>query len=238
MSDYLNIPLFKRLKAFRQNKQDGRPQGLGGGWHDENKKWHWVPHGFSTTPDFGSPFQTKWWPSAKTRWCENLSGHFRETGKAHELIRLNYKGWFVDNFQDSSTRGLVLQLPSRKGKSLYLAACTDPWNKNCGIVEMCFYDEKEEAARAADQLAECYAEDAREDDLKQLAESEIAQLKTSIKSTRKHIRTLVTGIRQSKVSTVVCQQLRNDVRRLRQQVREQLARIQKIQSEPWVLIPR
>ena len=234
MSDYLNLPLAKRLEAFRRNDR----QSLGGGWHDENKKWHWVPHGFSTSSDFGTPFQTKWWSSARTRWCENLSDHFRETGEAHKIIRLRYTGWFVDNFHDSSTRGLVLQLPSRQGKSLYLAACSDPWNNDCGIVEMCFYDEKEAAARAADQLAERYAEDSRADDLKQMAETEISELKASIKSIRRHIQTLVTGIRQSTVSTVVCEQLRGDVRRLRQQVREQLARIEKIESNPAILIPQ
>ena len=231
MSDYLNISLSKRLEAFRKNNC----QSLGGGWYDENKKWHWVPHGFSTASDFGAPFKIG---SSDCRWCENISGHFRETGQAHKIISLGHTGWYVDNFQDSLTRGIVLQLPSRNGKPLYFAACTDPWNRNCGIIENYLYDEKDGAARAADQLAGRYAEDSREDDLKQMAEREIETLKDSVKNIRKEIRSLVAGIRQSSVSNVVCEQLRGDVRRLRQQVREKLARIEKVESEPWVLIPR
>jgi hypothetical protein len=233
MSNYLNTPLSKRLEAFRRNEC----KSLGGGWHTHeygNKRWHWVPHGFSTTPDFGATFKVGCY---ECRWCENISGHFRETGEAHEIIRLNHRGWFVDNFQHSTTRGMVLQLAARQGKNLYLATCSDPWNKNSGIIELCFYDEKEDAARAADGLAECYAEDSREDDLKMLVETEIASLKDSIAELRQRIRSLVAGIRQSKVADIVCEQLRCDIRRLRREVRQKLARIEKIQAEPWVLIP-
>jgi len=234
MSNYLNYSLSKRLEAFRRNNC----QSLGGGWHtracDDNKRWHWVPQGFSTSSDFGSPFEVGCYTC---RWCENVSGHFRECGDADKIIRLKHRGWFVDNFQDSTTRGMVLQLPARKGKTLYLAACSDPYNKNCAIVEICLYDEKEDAARAADGLAERYAEDAREDDLKQLAETEIASLKNSIKDTRKRIRSLVAGIRQSFIADAVCEQLRSDIRNLRREVRDKLARIEQIESQPWVLIP-
>ncbi|HEV2327622.1 MAG TPA: hypothetical protein VGY56_02410 [Verrucomicrobiae bacterium] len=231
MSNYLNTPLSKRLAAFRRNNC----QSLGGGWHDDTKRWHWVPQGFSTTPDFGGRFEVGGY---NCRWCENVSGHFRECGDADRIIRLRHRGWFVDNFQDSTTRGMVLQLPARKGKTLYLAACSDPWNKNCAIIEMYFYDEKEDAARAADGLAERYAENSREGDLEQLAETEIASLENSIKETRQQIRALLAGIRQSTVAGVVCNQLSLDIISLRREVRQKLARIEKIKADPSVLIPR
>lgn len=233
MSNYLDHSLTKRLEAFRRNTRTCTPS-LGGGWHDEHKKWHWVPQGFSTHSDFGAPFQVGCY---NCRWCENVSGHFRECGHADEIIRLGHRGWFVDNFQDSTTRGIVLQLPARHGKSIYLAACSDPWNKNCAIVEICFHDEKEDAARAADGLAERYAEDSREDDLKQLAETEIASLENSVKGIRKQIRSLTAGIRQSSVPPIVCDQLRSDIRALRREVREKLARIEQIKADPSILIP-
>lgn len=234
MSDYLNYSLSKRLEAFRRNDC----KSLGGGWHtracNNDKHWHWVPHGFSTNGDFGAPFEVGGYTC---RWCENVSGHFRECGNADEIIPLRHRGWYVDNFQNSTTRGLVLQLPARHGKTLYLAACSDPWNKNCAVVEIAFYDGKEDAARAADGLAERYAENSREDDLKMLAETEITSLENSVKETRQRIRLLAAGIRQSSVANVVCDQLRNDIRSLRREVREKFARIEQIKSQSWVLIP-
>lgn len=233
MSDYLHHSLPKRLEAFRRNQC----KSLGGGWHThagDRKQWHWVPQGFSTTPDFGAPFKIGGYAC---RWCENISGHFRESGYADEIIRLNHRGWFTDNFQDATTRGTVLQLPARDGKTFYLAACSDPHNENCAIVEFSSHEEKEVAARIADRLAERFAEDCRQDDLKMLAENEIASLAEDITSLRCHIRSLIAGIRQSSVAGVVCDQLRADIHSLRRQVRQKLARIKQINSEPWVMIP-
>lgn len=229
MKIYFKIPLAERLAAFKRNE----PRKLGGHWTDENQKWHYVPDNTIQDSRFGAAFKIG---SFNCRWCEDVSGHFRETDFADKIVRLNHRGWFVDNFQSETTRGQVLQLPARHGQTLFMAACTDPCNPNCAVVEIYLYDNKEDAARAADLLAERYAEDSREGDLKQMAKDNIAELKSAIINTRKQIKELLAGIRQSNVADVVCKQLRADVRRLRAEVQQNLERIQNIESNPYILI--
>ena len=117
-----------------------------------------------------------------------------------------------------------------------MAALSDPWNKNCGIIELHLYDDADTAARCADSMAETYAETCREDDLKQTAEHDIEELKQEIADTREHISELVDGLRQSKLATVVCEEMRRTIKRLRQDMRKAKARIEKLTDEPWILL--
>lgn len=238
MSDYLRIPLPKRLEAFRRANKEH----LGGGWHTDKqhepgkKKWHWVPQGFRDANGCwgGAAFEVG---SDTCKWCENLTGYFRNVTDAHDLIRLGHTGWYVDIRNDETTKGQVLQLPARHGKTLFMAACTDPCNANTGIVELCLYDDKDTAARGADQLAERYGEDCREDDLKSHAEAHIEELKQEITDTRTHIKELVAGLRESKLAKVVCDEMRSTIRKLRSTVRSKKARIERITDEPWTVHP-
>jgi hypothetical protein len=156
-SDYLSLPLADRLRVFRDNQK----QSLGGGWHDAHQRWHWVPHGFAAFSGCwgGTPFQVG---SRTGRWCEDLEGYFRSVQKAHEILSLRHRGWFVNHFQAETTEGLVLQLPGRRGRDRFMAACSDPDNPGTGIVEQCLYGDRELAAHAADRLAELYADDCRD----------------------------------------------------------------------------
>ena len=173
----------------------------------------------------------------RCRWAEDLSGYFRNVKPAHEIIRLGHKGWYVNAIhQDETTEGLVLQLPARHGQTLFMAACSDPWNDNSGIVEQYLYDDADTAARSADGLAENYAETCREDDLKQTAERDIEDLQNEIKEARERIRELIAGIRRSTLDTVVCDEMRRSIRRLRSQCESKRARSTKLQEEPECLL--
>lgn len=232
MTDYLKIPLAKRLDAFRRNgKRD-----LGGGWHDENKKWHWVPQSMRESGGcWGS--EAFMVGSDNCRWCEDLDGYFRNVKDADDIIRLRHTGWYVDHFQDETTHGIVLQLPARNRNTLFMSACSDPWNKNAGIVEQRLYDDREDCARSADGLAEYYAEFCREDDLKQAAEHDMEELREEIKKNRAHIKQLVAGIRESQLAPAVCDEMRRTIRTLRQECRDAIDRIAKIEAEPWIVLP-
>ncbi len=231
MSDYLKIPLAIRLEAFRRN---GKKQ-LGGGWQDENQRWHGVPQTMRQSDACwgGAVFSLG---GFQCHWCENLSGYFRETGEAHKLISLRHTGWYVDHNQDEITKGMVLQLPARHGQTLFLAACTDPWNSNAGVVEQYLYRDKATAARVADKLAERYAEDSREHDLKFQAEQQIEELQAAIHANRARIRELVAGIRRSVLDTIVCTEMRATIRRLRSECAAHRRRIAKIEDQPWILL--
>ena len=236
MSDYLSIPLSKRLEAFRRNGK----QRLGGGWHTESscepgkKQWHWVPEGTSSS--------NACWDSGifrvggdGCRACSDLAGYFREVKVSGQPGRES-TGWYVDMHGATTTHALVLQLPARNKAAQFMAACSDPFNPNSGIVEQRIYADADEAAQSADGLATRFAEDCREDDLKQTAEFRVEELQQEIMDTREYVRELLAGLRQSTLALVVCEAMRKTVRALREDVRQAKLRIAEIQENPSVLL--
>lgn len=132
---------------------------------------------------------------ATYRWIENVSDGLREVGKASDIVRLNHTAWFTDNYQDETIYGIVYQLPARNGKPQYVPAVNDACNENCALVDFSSVtDEKEDAARWADSMAEYQAEASREDqaqeDAKQRLEDIAEEIKTTYADYRKTIREL------------------------------------------------
>ncbi len=88
----------------------------------------------------GQPF-TRW------RWCDEVAG-----------VRIDHTGWFTDDYGDSEKiRGIVVALPHGR----FLAG----WSMGEGMassVDADLYDTAEDAAYAADSMAESAAEDERE----------------------------------------------------------------------------
>jgi hypothetical protein len=77
---------------------------------------------------------------------------------ADEVVRLNHTGWYCDNYQDETIRGIVLRLPHNRG---FLAG----WSMGEGMmseIELDIYPDQESAAYAADSSAEYAAERQRE----------------------------------------------------------------------------
>ena len=117
-------------------------------------------------------FFNGWNPSYDgTRFVENLKlAGLRFVGYADEIARLRHTGWYTNEFQDETLRGVVLQLPARHGKPVFLAAYAaygDPCNKGAYQVDCSelFIGEdsegetaKRDAARAANSFAEHEAE--------------------------------------------------------------------------------
>lgn len=97
------------------------------------------------------------------RWVENAGDGLRLVGFADKIIRLRHTGWFTDDDGMGDTfRGVVYQLPSRKGQPLYAYGYADPNNDGCALLCFDVTNDKEEAARFADQVAETLAESERE----------------------------------------------------------------------------
>ena len=85
-------------------------------------------------------------PALRWQWCDDVCSSIRHTG------------WYCDSFQDSTIRGLVMRLPKNRG---FIAG----WSMGEGMiseVEYTIYDDKLDAARVADSLAEDVAEKERE----------------------------------------------------------------------------
>jgi len=244
---YLSIPLSLRLKAYRLN---GKKQ-LGHHWFDEpgtaENKWkgkgyHAVPTS-TCNPDGcwgGAPWQIDK-RGTEFRWVENLSHYFRNITPSHDIIKLNHTGWFTDNDNNETCHGLVLQLPARDGKEIYLCGVNDPNNDDAGFVAFrkCEWaDNKEDAARWADRMAERYAESEREHDAKFHAEQDIEQARERIVAIRLDLRSLITSTRESVLKPRVCEAVRDQMKSLREESHELWKEITERQDNYWSAVER
>lgn len=124
------------------------------------------------------------------RWVENASDGLRVTGAAHEVARdhyrrIDHRGWYCDDYQDTLAVGYVLQLPARRGVPQYVAAIADPYNGDAYRVDFTeTHDDAGDAALAADGLAERYAEAEREYQRKSDAEQRIEEIADEIAENR------------------------------------------------------
>lgn len=135
------------------------------------------------------------------RWhyCKEAGHGFRHVGYADEVCRhIKHTGWFTDNFQGERMRGIVAQIPAKDGTPRYVAGCEhSDWD--CHTIDLdTFYDDKEDAAKAADSMAESMAEQCREDEYRESVKArevdnrqaireslaEYAQIRASLGQTR------------------------------------------------------
>lgn len=209
----INPDLLKRLAAKKANNGTYRPPfatSYSSRWGGEP----WKLDKYTNTHTYG-------------RFHEDPEVPFLRVGLAHEIVRLRHTGWYVDQHQDETTKGIVFRLVGKRG---WIAATTDPWNCDKDghgpvIVEVrpngqpYIYDSPEEAARNADKFAERYSEVCREDDEKQSAiqdkEGAIEESEKAIETYREKVRELVEAIRDSKVGEALCAILRGQVAELR-----------------------
>ena len=99
---------------------------------------------------------------------------WRDVGDADDIINLRYTGWYADVDGSRSYIPHVWQLPARKGKEQYVAGYMESEGGDRTMSGYCvlehdgaklvIYNTKEDAARAANRLAEDAAEEAREYD--------------------------------------------------------------------------
>lgn len=216
----MNIPVAQRLANVRADKK-------------YLNSHYGIEHGFYSRGETGEH-------KRPVIWFTNVKKiPWRFTGYADDIIRLRHTGWFTDNFQNGTVRGIVVQLPSHNGLPIYLAgfACTD-FDTVC-IIRTRLYNEKEDAARAADSEAETYGETCREDEAKQSAETEIAELKSANKSLRAEI----AALRAEKKKVAHCGHLlatgtiANTIREKTAEIAANKTRIEKLSDNYWVAVP-
>jgi hypothetical protein len=135
---------------------------------------------------------------------------WRFTGTAHDIARaegyyrsIDHTGWYT-RFEDynEKTCGVVFQLPARNGKPRYVAGFSDPANKinersSASVSFDQFYDDKMDAARAADRLAELMAEESCEYDEAWQAGSHYADLAREVATLRKEALELIQEAKQA-----------------------------------------
>ncbi|CAB4162060.1 hypothetical protein UFOVP786_23 [uncultured Caudovirales phage] len=96
-------------------------------------------------------------------WDHKDSVPFRFIGYVDEIRRsIDHQGWYCDQFQDRTLRGVVYQLPARNGVPQYLSGYQESDNDSVVLYLDSFEAEPAEAAYRADRIAERWAESERE----------------------------------------------------------------------------
>jgi hypothetical protein len=134
------------------------------------------------------------------RWVEDPTAcGLRLAGHADELARLDHTGWFVDDFQGETVRGVVYRLPSRKGVLRLVAGYADPFNDGPACLDFSeTFDDEREAAWRADRIAERMAETEREYQATTSARLEHDELAETIAATRRDALALIREIKSGK----------------------------------------
>ncbi|RWE37433.1 hypothetical protein [Mesorhizobium sp.] len=182
------------------------------------------------------------------RWIENPSAcGLRFVGYAHDLARLNHTGWFVDNDQNETIKGVVFQLSARDGKPLFVSGYEDANGNGYSLDfddietgasgEDCD-DAKRDAARYADQIAEWIAEDEREYSAAWQAGSRFAELGDEIKADRKLALELLAERRAArddgKAFPAICATIRQRVESILETIGEARAERRKLSEGDFV----
>lgn len=212
----LNLPLRTRLKNHR----------AGEGWRNKC-------YGLEYGQCFDQP--AIWFTDLK-----KLESVWRLKGYADEIAkRISHKGWYTDSFHDGLCRGIIAQLPARKGECVYMAgfACTD--SDTIFIDPSGTWSDEIGAANEADRMAERYAEDERKGEAKDSAENQIAELRTDNASCLEDIHSLraeLLRVRQCG-HALADLTIRERIADLVATIRKNRKRISGLEDNYWLAVP-
>lgn len=182
-----------------------------------------LSHPIHYSPEWTPEGQKYAYRPERYRCIENVSPDLRRVGDSDEIVRLRHTGWYMDNYQDETVHGAVYQLPARDGKPQYVPAYDDPYNPNYAVLDFhSITDDKEDAARWADSMAEHCAEEAREYQAKDEAENRINEIAEEIQMLYSDFRDKSRQIRANcdalKGIPVVRELIRNEWQRTKEQI--------------------
>jgi hypothetical protein len=164
----------------------------------------------------------------------------RQTGMAHDIVRLKHTGWYADAYCSELYCGQVWQMPARNGSPRYIAGYVEQ-DAEYAVIEsekgqFCIYDDKEEAARSADYLAEKCAERQREYSEAERAENDAMELKDDAKTA---VHAIVKALKDQKqvgaLAGSLCEYLVDELQEAREQWNEALGKwLEAKRHSAWV----
>lgn len=153
------------------------------------------------------------------RWIENPEQYgMRLVGLAHEVAPAGYsysrnavehEGWYTDPWQHETCCGVVYQVSGKDGRARYIAGMADPFGNDAAYLclELIEGEKRDsdwesdfglrDAARAADSIAEQWAEDEREYQTAWAAGRDYADALESERETRRDTLELLRQNRES-----------------------------------------
>ncbi len=145
--------------------------------------------------------------STMLRWIEDPSAiGLRKVGYADELgLRsIRHQGWYTSEDCSETMRGIVYQWPARDRIEQYVYGYEDPNGNgpNGTAAALCFdvTDDKDDAARWADGIAERAADEEREYNAAWQARQEYDELGDSVKETRQSLLRLIRELKAKRTS--------------------------------------
>ncbi len=183
----------------------------------------------------------------KKHWCKKSRAYYiddwpegwRQVGNSHEILSLRYTGWHTNYYGDTGVlRGFVLQLPARKGKTIYVPGTYHTEDFGVTIYPFDWSDDKEDAARSADSYAEVVAEAEREYSVEWYAERDIENLHEEIATDRKKMLALILEIKAAKrnFTPAICAALTTRLRDLWDARQKAFARIAALEENYWLAV--
>lgn len=189
-------------------------------------------------------------PRERWRWVENASRGLRIVGAAHEIAAaegrrraIDHTGWHLDPWGDGELAvGYVLQIPGADRMPRYVPAIADSWNKDAFIVDFHdMHDDKMEAARDADSMAERYAEAEREYQTLEAAKLRAEEAREEIAAARKAHSALAAELRafaswRNVSAPAICGAIRAQLAAQRAAVHTAVERIRTLADNPYAII--
>jgi len=154
---------------------------------------------------------------------------FEHVGPVGDILRNAPLGYYIDDFCGETVRAHVVafRVPSRmvaRGacRVMYCAAVDNSDSDGVTVWPVDYYAEKEDAARAADGIAERIAENERDyraaDDAQQLAHEKVDDARDAIAGARAYFHRLAADYKKSVLSGAVCELLRTELAKCRKTV--------------------
>lgn len=179
---------------------------------------------------------------------EDMPGYINDTD-ADKMARLDHTGWFADNFQDDTIRGVVIEFrnPQKfntehaehdKTHIFYTIGTKHSTWDGVTVYPTEVFECAREAARRADSYAESEAEQCREDDAQFQAEKQIEELKEEYHAINKSTIALIRDVKKQTdiFPKTVCDLIRDEITEALEERAEKLNKIAKLQDEPWTAV--
>ncbi|MDQ0317768.1 hypothetical protein [Amorphus orientalis] len=213
------------------------------GWHRQNGKAareaierarRDVIDGASRYPSRGGVINPPFKLGSRTlRWIEKPSAAgLRFVGYADDVCRsIRHTGWFTDNDQSETVRGVVYRIPARNGVECFVAGYDNDINGSAdadgpACIEFDVTDEEYTAARWADGLAEMIAERERDHSSAWSAGLRVAENRAEIADMRETVKALLAERREIRATVdpvkvpTICASLKERVSRLLDDIRD------------------
>lgn len=232
----MNTGLYDKYLYHRRNFRSKASTALEKARKDETKRYA-VKHSSGMTRTYELPESYY-----QERFFEHLEdGGFRLVGYCDEIsYRIGHTGWFIDVYQDDKYRGAVVQIPGANGQERFMVGYEESSSNGFVIDLHRIFEDKTEAAYAADSYAEREAEDAREYNEAWQAGSRYSDLLGDAKQAKKDFLALVTELRTLRkesrdkgiqASETVCSVLRGELEHLRQSYKDALEKAKELKDE-------